>query len=199
MGGIGSGRHFIGARSTTTDYLNLDVRKLKRDGILVPGLRSSVQWKRRSGAFAEISILCGVDRLTLIYKNKRDAEDWEDLQYPIQLDYTECSIGGRRVWFRCPAVGCGRRVAILYGGRVFVCRHCHRLVYDSQRESGPDRVARKLDKIRKRLSWPAGFLNGIGDKPKGMRWRTYYALFAKHQFFANRVFKYFSGLYGLEL
>ena len=27
--------------------------------------------------------------------------------------------------FICPAAGCGRRVAILYGGGNFACRHCY--------------------------------------------------------------------------
>ena len=40
--------------------------------------------------------------------------EWE--RYPVFLDTTLCHIGGERHWFLCPARGCGRRVAILYGG-----------------------------------------------------------------------------------
>ena len=36
--------------------------------------------------------------------------------------------------FICPAAGCGRRVAILYRGGIFACRHCYRLAYASSRE-----------------------------------------------------------------
>lgn len=65
-------------------------------------------------------------------------------------------------------------MAILYlGSRYFACRHCYRLAYASQRESASDRAMRRADKLRERLGWEPGILNGEGGKPKGMRWRTY--------------------------
>lgn len=85
------------------------------------------------------------------------------------------------VWFHCPAQGCGRCVAKLYlGGAIFACRHCYRLAYSSQRENLDDRATRRADKIRERLKWEPGILNGHGIKPKGMHWRTYQRLTAKH-------------------
>ena len=93
---------------------------------------------------------------------------------------TPCNYGGSRAWFRCPAVDCGRRVAILYGGTIFACRHCYRLAYSSQRENLDDRATRRADKIRDRLEWEPGILNGHGIKPKGMHSRTYQRLIIKH-------------------
>jgi hypothetical protein len=79
-------------------------------------------------------------------------------------------------------MGCGRRVAILYGGGIFACRHCHQLAYSSQRETFDDRAARRADKIRERLAWEPGILNGRGwKKPKGMHWHTFEKLTAKHE------------------
>jgi hypothetical protein len=97
-----------------------------------------------------------------------------------QFDWTPCTYGGQRAWFRCPAVGCGQRVALLYGGRIFACRHCYRLTYRSQRETPDDRLARRADKIREQLGWELGILNGSGWKPKGMHWRTFRRLTAEH-------------------
>ena len=37
---------------------------------------------------------------------------------------TPCNLGNWRAWFICSVVGHGRRVAILYGGGIFACRHC---------------------------------------------------------------------------
>jgi hypothetical protein len=85
-----------------------------------------------------------------------------------------------RPWFICPATHCGRRVAILYGGEVFACRHCHKLAYQCQRESPDDRAKRRADKIRVRLGWEPDILNGEGFKPKGMHWRTYRRLTDEH-------------------
>jgi len=102
------------------------------------------------------------------------------MEYPVYLDWTDCNLAGRRPWFRCPARGCGRRVAILYGGSIFACRHCHQLAYASQREAGYDRAARKADRIRDKLGWEPGILNGEGGKPKGMHWRTFERLQTEH-------------------
>jgi hypothetical protein len=42
-----------------------------------------------------------------------------DYEYAVLLEWTRCHYGGERAWFRCPVIGCGRRVAILYGGAIF--------------------------------------------------------------------------------
>jgi hypothetical protein len=58
--------------------------------------------------------------------------------YKINLTATYCHWGGKRWWFECPLEGCGRRVAKLYlpsGRKYFGCRSCHRLTYQTCRES----------------------------------------------------------------
>lgn len=107
------------------------------------------------------------------------------MNYPVRLAWTGCGFGGRRVWWRCPAVGCGRRVALLHGGRVFACRQCNRLAYRSQREANDDRATRRADTIRRRLGWEPGILNGNGLKPKGMHWRTFERLQGQHAAHVN--------------
>ncbi|MBX7135022.1 MAG: hypothetical protein K1X67_20335 [Fimbriimonadaceae bacterium] len=59
------------------------------------------------------------------------------------------------------------------------------MAYACQREAPDDRAARRADRIRKRLGWQPGILNGKGDKPKGMRWRTYERLTAEHDAFVG--------------
>ena len=98
---------------------------------------------------------------------------------------TPCNLGGSRAWFICPAVGCGRRVAILYGGGIFACRRCYRLAYASSREDACDRATRRADRLRARLDWEPGILNGGGEKPKWMRWRTFERLAAEHNAFVG--------------
>jgi len=46
---------------------------------------------------------------------------------------------------------CGKRVAILYGGNTFICRHCRELAYPSQRETDYERAARRTNRIREKL------------------------------------------------
>ena len=141
---------------------------------------------RNGETVASIQMRAEQDRVILIYRYRSGDAEWKDEQYPVRIVRTSCNLGGWRAWFICPAVGCGRRVAILYGGGIFACRHCYRLAYASQREGANDRALRRADTIRRRLGWKPGILNGLGDKPKGMHWRTFERLTSDHEAFAER-------------
>ena len=175
MGGPGSGRR--GGRDVTADYRRLDVRQLQRARVLTPGWRGGWCWYRRGEKWAEINIEVGEASLQLRYR-ATDRGECKDYDYTVQLSRSSCHYGGERPWFLCPH--CGRRVAILYGGAVFACRHCRGLAYEVQREDLMDRIARRADAIRERLRWEAGILNPDGWKPKGMHWRTFWRLKAEH-------------------
>ncbi|MEI7970730.1 MAG: hypothetical protein WCJ69_17265 [Betaproteobacteria bacterium] len=181
MGGMGSGNYLrLHAAETTEDYWRLDVRRWQREGLLSAGRVFRWQWNHDGVKVASINVRVGPDAVFVSYGQRADGEDWKVEQYPIQLEWTACHYGGRRAWFLCPSRGCGRRVAILYGGAVFACRHCHRLAYPSQREGAHDRAARRAERIRERLGWHPGILTGSGCKPKWMRWRTFERLVAEH-------------------
>jgi hypothetical protein len=135
---------------------------------------------------ASIQMRAEPDRVILTYRHRRGEAEWRDEEYPVYLSRTPCHLGGSRVWFCCPARGCGRRVAILYGGSIFACRRCHQLAYESAREDTGDRATRRADRIRARLGWEPGIANGRGPKPKWMRWRTYQRLVARHDQHVSR-------------
>ncbi|MEA3275952.1 MAG: hypothetical protein U9Q81_11800 [Pseudomonadota bacterium] len=186
MGGIGSGkRWYWGAKDTTDDYRSIDVRRWKRDGLLTPHQAFGWQWSRNGEVVASIGVLTEPGRVILTYRHRSGGKEWKDESYPVYLDWTPCNLGGQRPWFRCPARGCGRRVAILYGGGIFACRHCYQLAYTSQRETYDDRSARRADRIREKLGWEPGILNGDGWKPKGMHWNTFERLTAQHDAFVT--------------
>ena len=184
MGGFGSGRG-KGGKDTTSDMRALDIRRLQRDGLLAPGKSWTSSWLRNGTTTAAIQMRAEVDRVILNYRSRSNGNEWQAMEYPVRLEWTGCNLGGRRAWFLCPAQGCGRRVAILYGGSVFACRHCHKLAYDCQRETDDDRAARRADTIRRRLDWETGILNGNGWKPKGMHWRTFKRLKDEHDAFVG--------------
>lgn len=178
MGGFGSGRRW--GKSTTDTMRRLDVRQLQRDGLLKPGLAFGWNWSRNGETTASINILTGVDRITLDYRSRSHGGEWQSMRYPIGVVWTAMHYGGSRPWFLCPAQGCGRRVALLYCGGVFACRHCHQLAYQSQRETRMDRGTRRAGTLRDKLGWMTGILNGVGGKPKGMHWRTFERLRSEH-------------------
>ena len=181
MGGMGSGRRDQGGKDTTDDCRSLDVRWFQRKGLLAAGRSADVNWSRNGKKEAAISVRAESDLVILDYRHQRGGDEWKSQNYPVRIEWTSCNYGGTRAWFRCPAVGCGRRVAKLYlGGTIFACRHCYRLAYACQRENLDDRATRRADKIRDRLKWEPGILNGHGIKPKGMHSRTYQRLTIKH-------------------
>lgn len=183
MGGTGSGRR--GGKRSTENMNPLDIRRLRRAGLLTPGRVFSWQWSVCGREVASIQIRSEAELVILDYQNRSYGGEWQKMEYPVYLEWTACTLGGQRVWFQCPADGCGRRVAILYGGRVFACRHCQKLAYESQRETYDDRACRRADNIRRRLGWCAGIANPVGGKPKGMHWRTYLRLMTEYNDFAN--------------
>lgn len=185
MGGFGSGRKW--GKDCTDDMRQIDIRRLARDGYLKAGMAYGWQWKRRGEVVASINVTVEVDRVWFNYRQRERGGEWQDMRYPVALDRTACHLGGERVWWRCPAVGCGRRVAVLHGGGVFACRHCHKLTYRCQRETDDDRATRRADTLRDRLKWEPGILNGEGCKPKGMHWRTFERLRAEHDEHVNRA------------
>jgi len=186
MGGSGSGRRWrYGARSTADELRGLDVRSLARAGVLTPGSVGGWQWSQGGSKVASIATSSTHDYLTVTYRQRSDGENWVTQNYPIRLARTPCNFGGSRVWFLCPAVRCNRRVAILYGGGVFACRHCYDLAYASSRESPSDRACRRAGKVRAKLGWPPGILNDIGGKPKWMRWSTFERLVTEHDHYAD--------------
>jgi hypothetical protein len=178
MGSSNSGNH--GGKSCTSDKRALDVRQLQRGGFLKPGRSIGWTWSRNGKPEANIDIQVHTDMVKLVYQVRQNGGEQQSMNYPVRLAWTACHYGGQRAWWLCPVAGCGRRVAVLYGGAVFACRHCQKLAYKCQRETPDERATRRADKLRDRLGWQAGILNQAGSKPKGMHWQTFWQMQASH-------------------
>lgn len=170
-------------KTNTGEPLSVSVSYLSKHNMLVSGFSGTLSWLRRGEKIGWIGYACTGDAVQLTYTVTDNATQQQTKHsYPVQLSRSACHFGGSRSWLVCPRVGCGRRVASLYSvGGLFFCRHCHQLGYESQQVARWDRLTLKADKIRDRLKWEAGILNGVGWKPKGMHWRTYWRLYAEHE------------------
>jgi hypothetical protein len=73
------------------------------------------------------------------------------------------------------------------------------LAYGTQRQQADDRAGSRADRIRKRLGWEPGILNGDGGKPKGMHWRTFDSLQAAHDAHVNQALAGMSAKLGLAM
>ncbi len=172
MGGSGSGRRWD-SKSTTSEYLRLDIRRLVKQGVLEQRFPVGWQWTRNNEPYADIQIHPDEDRLVLKYRHRRHGGEWKSEEHSVLIDESPCHFGGARKWFLCPARGCGRRVAVLYSGGIFACRQCHQLSYESQRERLHDRALSRAQKLHVRLGGSGAVADGLPPKPNGMHWKTY--------------------------
>lgn len=194
MGGIGSGTWYRwNSKDTTDEHRDFDIRVLRKRGGLTPGCQGSYSWTRGGEPSGSIEFRTLHSKVVLSYRCRVHGEGWESIEHTVGLTYTPCNYGGQRAWFICPAYGCGRRVAVLYGaGRYFACRHCYELAYQSQREQWLERTSRKSRKIIKRLGGDP-YDDVYPDRPRGMHWKTYNQLIQKAVNF-DEVYDCFLGL-----
>lgn len=170
MGGYGSGRRTRFA-SKVEDFHKLDLASFKREWFEL-GKSGTVTWSRGGQKTGAISYRTTSDTLRLSYTVERDGSH-EEIAETFGFAFTVQRFGGQRRWIVCP---CGKQCRILYGGKYFRCRMCHRLTYESQYERFRAPLICKAHKVRERLGMDAGFAYPFGDKPKGMHWKTYYRL-----------------------
>ena len=146
MGGSGSGRlYVIGAKETVEDYLQIDIRRWNRESLLDVGRRFTWIWTSPRGDRATISVASHRGYVQLNYRQQRPGQEWETRDYPVDISYTPCHLGGARPWFLCPYAVCNRRVAKLYCSNYFSCRNRLDLAYPRQREEAYNRAARKAN------------------------------------------------------
>lgn len=181
MGGWGSGRSWgHKPKRNTAAYPLLDVRRLQREGLLRRGLAFPYQLIRNGERTESIDLRVEAKQATLSYTYRTREAEWQRVEQPVQIEWTACNYGGHRAWFRCPADGCGRRVAILYLVGVFACRCCLHLGYWTQRCSASEGALRRAQAIRERLGGSRNMCCPFPAKPKGMHWRIYRRLRLLH-------------------
>jgi hypothetical protein len=172
-GGWRSGAGRPGWRGKTSSRLQLDVRRLAREGLLVAGSHFAWSWRADGQKIGSVGIrVTSESGLALDYSS-----NGRTVCLPISLARTDCNYGGSRIWFNCPR--CSKRCAIVYcAGDIWPCRQCLRLSYGSQSDDRIGRTWRKQSKIESKLAGGKGEWNGW-QKPKGMHQATFSRLIEK--------------------
>ncbi|MNS04549.1 hypothetical protein D3C72_359120 [compost metagenome] len=179
MGGVGSGRWQRRGKKEAADHcLAIDVRRWHRRGMLARGWHGRSSWRGPRGEFrGKINVAAIDDGMSLAYIASDPDGVRREFRYRISLTWTACNFGGRRPWFVCPGRGCDRRAAKLFlVNGLFLCRRCHGLAYESQRQDFGSRQLDKAQVIRRRLGGSASLLEPFPWKPKWMHWATYQRL-----------------------
>lgn len=172
MGGKGSGNWCRWSKKTTTDEVKrIDIRYMRRQDLLKPNTRGSLSWTCGGEPSGNIRYTCYQHELHLHYRYRKNGDNWQPIEQQITIEHTPCHYGGDRPWFRCPH--CHKRVAILYcAGRLFLCRHCYQLPYESQQVDKISRLIAQKHKLGERIFEHYEYGDGRGKK-KGMHWRTF--------------------------
>lgn len=177
MGGMGSGGWMrYGSKTTVDSQHAIDIRYLKKQGLIGSGNSGSLTWSCRGEQTGAINYQVKENGIKLSY-NMRDnsSAEWQAVEQLVSFDYTVCNYGGKRTWLLC--TGCNRRVTSIYGaGKYFLCRCCYGLNYQSQHEGFYDRQRSKAQGIRTKLGGSANLAIPFPEKPKGMHWKTYQKL-----------------------
>ena len=185
MGSRKSGRRpsFGFAVSKCHELHSVDLARLNRKQLLVPGRWSTLTWSRGGEVTGSIRILCLEGALRLVYRAREGGDEWVDLSETIPLVATATAFSGRRQWLVC--LSCRKRCRVIYGGLRFRCRACMGLRYDTQYEPVFARAATRALKIRARLGSKDGMDGPFPDRPKGMHRKTYNRLRAQEALMRN--------------
>lgn len=159
MGGIGSGARRSTNIGNIEDALALDIRALRRLGVVRPGecTCNTVHWLIGDlSAFSRLRIdLSDIERGGVM---AIDADmPGGTIKQHVAIEMVPSPFGGHRCYFICPFIA--RRCEVIYyaGGR-FGSREAQRLSYAVQGMNECSRARRKAAKLRSRLS-------GSGSQP----------------------------------
>ncbi len=152
MGSCASGRHRTRNRGAVERSLRLDIRLLRRRGLVRPGVRTSgsTTWNMRGDPCGSIGFAIDLTNPDQAFAELRFSANGVPRSQTVQIDSVPCRFGGRRFYFRCPNTW--RRCEVLCGvGGHFASREFHRLTYHSQSEERLDRLRRAEQKAEARL------------------------------------------------
>lgn len=142
MGGKGSGRHCrFDNRPYTEDFRSIDIRGFNQRGWLdIKGL-TTLTWSLNGEKTASVQFP-NKPNINLRYKSRSNGAAWQNMDYQIELQTTNCNSGGIRYWFTCPE--CSKRVCVLYRGEIFKCSSCHGLVHKNRNKSTLGQAIRRI-------------------------------------------------------
>ena len=164
MGGINSGRRRSVHRGAVEQFPAIDLRILRRAGLLRPGecTYDTLRWQNQAPEALSARIFV-------------DLSDTGDasmriigagtLNQHVAIECVPCPYGGVRCYFLCPVDGVRCQQLYLANGQ-FASRKAHRLTYASQSEDDLSRARRKAHRLRRRVEGDA-----CHPRPRGCnRW-----------------------------
>lgn len=159
MGGINSGRRRSVHHGAVEQFPLIDLRFLKRAGLLKPGecTYDTLRWRNQDLEALEVRIF--VDLSDADDASIRIAGDVADQRAAIEC--VRCPYGGYRCYFLCPLTGTRCEQLFAVDG-IFACRKAHRLTYISQSEDELSRARRKVRKLQRQVKGDTRYVRPRG-------------------------------------
>lgn len=148
MGSINSGRRRSVNRGAVEQYPVIDLRVLKRAGLLRSGecTYDTMHW--RNQGLEALSVRIFVDLSDAGDASMHIVGDVTDQR--VMIECLPCPYGGYRIYFLCPLTGARCEQLFLVDG-IFASRKAHRLTYASQSEDDLSRACRKVRKLHRQV------------------------------------------------
>ncbi|MXP27673.1 hypothetical protein GRI58_02405 [Porphyrobacter algicida] len=161
MGGINSGRRRSVHHGAVEQFPVIDLRVLKRAGLLKPGecTYDTLRWRNQDLEALEVRIFVDLS-------DDDDASIRIAGDVPDQRAAVECvsgPFGGYRCYFLCPLTGKHCEQLFLADG-TFASRKAHGLTYASQSEDDLSRAHRKVRKLHRQVKGDTRYARPRGRK-----------------------------------
>lgn len=153
MGGIGSGAHRTTNTGNVEDALAIDIRALRRLGLIEPGSCVIDTIICTIGGLEVLRARLHID-LSVVERGGIMTITGDmpggTISQRIALDAVPSSLSGHRCYFVCPTTGTRCEILYLVDGH-FASRSAHRLTYAVQNMTDLSRARRTAARLRRRL------------------------------------------------
>jgi len=148
MGGINSGRRRSVHRGAVEQHPAIDLRILRRAGLLRPGecTYDTLRWRNQAPEALSVRIFIDLSAAADASMRIIGAGDSGTIDQRVAIECVPCPYGGVRCYFLCPIDGVRCEQLFLADG-LFASRKAHRLTYASQSEDELTRARRKVRKL----------------------------------------------------
>jgi hypothetical protein len=173
MGGVNSGRRRSIHRGAVEQYPAIDLRVLRRAGLLSAGqcTYTTLHWGNQAPEALSVRIFIDLSDTDDASMRIVRSEDHAAMRERVAIECVPCPYGGVRCYFLCPLIGVRCEQLFLVDG-VFASRKAHSLTYASQSEDELSRARRKVRKLHRQVEGDARY-----SRPRGHnRWRAVQSL-----------------------
>jgi len=165
MGGINSGRRRSVNRGAVEQHPSIDLRILRRAGLLRPGecTYTTLNWGNQAPEALSARIFIDLSDADDASMRIISSARYGAITERVAIECVPCPYGGVRSYFLCPLVGV-RCEQLFRVDSVFASRKAHRLTYASQSEDALSRSRRKARKLHRQIEGDFRYARPRGQK-----------------------------------